>query len=146
MPRTLLLSALIVAATGLAAVAAEPASASASASASGGRVFEMRTYVANPGKFEALQSRFRDHTCAIFKKHGMENVGYWVPQDEKDGKGGTLVYLIAFPSRDAAQKSWAAFRADPEWQKVAAESEKDGKLVKEVKSVFLDPTDYSPIK
>jgi len=144
MPRTLLLSALIVAATGLAAVAAEPASASASAS--GGRVFEMRTYVANPGKFEALQSRFRDHTCAIFKKHGMENVGYWVPQDEKDGKGGTLVYLIAFPSRDAAQKSWAAFRADPEWQKVAAESEKDGKLVKEVKSVFLDPTDYSPIK
>jgi len=142
MPRTLLLSALIVAATGLAAVAAEPASASAS----GGRVFEMRTYVANPGKFEALQSRFRDHTCAIFKKHGMENVGYWVPQDEKDGKGGTLVYLIAFPSRDAAQKSWAAFRADPEWQKVAAESEKDGKLVKEVKSVFLDPTDYSPIK
>ena len=139
MSRTPLLSALIVAATGLAAAAAEPAS-------SGGRVFEMRTYVANPGKFEALQSRFRDHTCAIFKKHGMENVGYWVPQDEKDGKGGTLVYLLAFPSRDAAQKSWGAFRADPEWQKVQAESETDGKLVKEVKSVFLDPTDYSPIK
>ena len=139
MPRTLLLSALLVAVTGLAAIAAEPASA-------GSRVFEMRTYVANPGKFEALQSRFRDHTCALFKKHGMENVGYWVPQDEKDGKGGTLVYLLAFPSREAADKSWAAFRADPEWQDVQADSERDGKLVKEVKSVFLDPTDYSPIK
>ena len=139
MPRATLLSALLLAASAVLAVAAEPASA-------GNRVFEMRTYVANPGKFEALQSRFRDHTCALFKKHGMENVGYFVPQDEKDGKDGTLVYIIAFPSREAAKKAWDDFRADPEWRKVAAESEKDGKLVKDVKSVFLDPTDYSPIK
>lgn len=139
MPRTFLLAALLLAATGLAAFAADTDS-------SKGRVFELRTYVANPGKFEALQSRFRDHTCDLFKKHGMENVGYWVPQDEKDGKGGTLVYLLAFPSREAAQKSWAAFQADPEWKKVKGESEKDGGLVKEVKSVYLDPTDYSPIK
>ena len=138
MQRALLLSALLAAASGLAAVAAEPSS--------GSRVFEMRTYVANPGKFEALQGRFRDHTCALFKKHGMENVGYWVPQDEQDGKGGTLVYLLAFPSREAAKASWAAFQADPEWHKARDASEVDGKLVKEVKSVYLDPTDYSPIK
>jgi len=139
MPRVLLLSALITAASGLAAFAAEP-------SASGNRVFEMRTYVANPGKFEALQTRFRDHTCELFKKHGIENVGYFVPQDEKDGKDGTLVYIIAFPSREAAKKAWADFQADPDWQKVHKASEVDGKLVKEVKSVYLDPTDYSPIK
>ena len=134
-----LLSALLLAGTGLAAlaVAAEP---------SNQRVFEMRTYIANPGKFEALQARFRDHTCALFKKHGMENVGYWTPQDEGDGKGGTLVYLLAYPSREAAKQSWAAFHADPEWQRAKAESEKDGPLVKQATSVFLDPTDYSPIR
>ncbi len=139
MPRVLLLSALLSAASGLAAFAAEPAS-------SGHRVFEMRTYIANPGKFEALQTRFRDHTCALFKKHGIENVGYFVPQDEKDGKDGTLVYIIAFPSREAAKKAWADFQADPDWQEVRKASETDGKLLKDVKSVFLDPTDYSPIK
>ena len=82
----------------------------------------------------------------IFKKHGIEIVGFWTPQDEKDGKGSKLVYLIAFPSREAAKKSWEEFRNDPEWQKVYAESHKNGVLVKKVDSVFLDPTDYSPIK
>jgi hypothetical protein len=113
------------------------------------RVFELRTYYTNPGKLEALNNRFRDHTNRIFKKHGMEIVGFWTPQDEKedkDGDGGKLIYLLAFPSREAAKKSWDAFRNDPEWQKAKAESEKDGVLVKKVDSVYLDPTDYSPIK
>ena len=111
-----------------------------------GRVFEMRTYLANEGKFDALHARFRDHTDAIFKKHGMSVVGYWVPMDEKDGKANTLVYLLAFPSRDAAKASWKAFQDDPEWQKARAESERDGKLVSKVTSVFMEPTDYSPIR
>jgi hypothetical protein len=112
------------------------------------RVFELRTYVANPGKLDALNARFRDHTNSLFKKHGMTIIGFWVPQDEKDGKSNTLIYLLAYPSREAAAKSWAAFGADPEWQKAKAESEKDGVLVSRegVKSVYLDPTDYSPIK
>jgi NIPSNAP len=112
------------------------------------RVFELRTYVANPGKLDSLNARFRDHTNALFRKHGMTMVGYWVPQDEKDGKNTTLVYLLAFPDRDAARKSWAAFGADSEWQRAKADSEKDGVLVnrENVKSVFLDPTDYSPLK
>ncbi len=93
-----------------------------------------------------MHKRFREHTNRIFKKHGIEIVGFWTPQDEKDGKGEKLVYLIAFPSREAAKKSWEEFRNDPEWQKVFAESHKDGVLVKKVDSVFLDPTDYSPIK
>jgi hypothetical protein len=112
------------------------------------RVFELRTYVANPGKLDQLHARFRDHTNALFKKHGMTIVGYWVPQDDKDGKSNTLIYLLAFPSREAARNSWNAFGTDPEWQKAKAESEKDGVLVnrENVKSVYLDPTDYSPIK
>ncbi|HTM49905.1 MAG TPA: NIPSNAP family protein [Bryobacteraceae bacterium] len=115
------------------------------AEAASGRVFEMRTYTTHPGKLDALNARFRNHTTRIFKKHGMENVGYWVPQDEP-AHGNTLVYIIAHKSREAAKKSWDEFRADPEWKKVAAESETNGKIVAKVESVFMDPTDYSAIK
>ncbi len=117
-----------------------------SASGDKPRVFELRTYYTNAGKLDPLHKRFREHTCDLFKKHGIELVGFWTPQDEKDGKGDKLVYLIAFPSREAAKASWKAFGADPEWKKVYAESHKNGVLVKKVDSVFLDPTDYSPIK
>ena len=110
------------------------------------RVFELRTYYTHDGRLDALNKRFRDHTCRLFQKHGMELIGFWTPQDEKDGKGGKLVYLLAYPSRDAAKASWKAFQADPDWQKARAESEKDGPIVKKVDSVFLDPTDYSAIK
>jgi hypothetical protein len=115
------------------------------AEAAGTRVFEIRTYTTHPGRLPALQARFRDHTTTIFKKHGMQNIGYWVPQDEP-AHSNTLVYIIAHKSRDDAKKSWEAFRADPEWQKVSKASEADGKIVAKVESVFADPTDYSPIK
>jgi len=118
----------------------EPAKA-----ASSGRVFEMRTYTTHPGKLDALNARFRDHTTRIFKKHGMENVGYWVPQDEP-AHSNTLIYVIAHKSRDAAKESWAAFQADPEWKKVREASEANGKIVAKVESVFADATDYSPMK
>jgi hypothetical protein len=110
------------------------------------RVFELRTYYTHPGRLDALNKRFREHTNRIFQKHGIEIIGFWTPQDDKDGKGGKLVYLIAFPSREAAAASWKAFREDPEWQKARDASEADGKIVSKVESVFLDPTDYSPIK
>lgn len=123
-----------------------PAASAQDTPATSNRVFEMRTYHAAPGKFEAMHKRFREHTVALFQKHGMTSIGYWVPQDEKDGKGQKLVYVLAHASRDAAKKSWAAFSADPEWMRVKSESEKDGKLVDKVESVYLDPTDYSAIK
>jgi len=109
------------------------------------RVFELRTYTAPEGKLDALQARFRDHTRRIFEKHGMTSIGYWVPQDAPDSQN-TLIYILAHPSRDAAKANWAAFTADPEWQKVSAESQKDGRIVSKVVSVFMDATDYSAIK
>src|SRR5437764_11465323 len=109
------------------------------------RVFELRTYTCNEGKLEALKTRFRDHTIRIFKRHGMESIGYWIPQDERSKT--TLIYIIAHPSREAATKNWAAFRDDPEWKKVAAESEINGKiLAKPPEFVFMDPADFSQIK
>jgi hypothetical protein len=115
------------------------------AKAATSHVFEVRTYTAEPGKLEALQARFRDHTVQIFNKHGMTSVGYFAPTDEPLAKN-TLIYILEFPNRDAAKKSWDEFRSDPEWQKVQKESEANGKLVTKVDSVFTEPLDFSPLK
>lgn len=109
------------------------------------RVFEIRTYYTFPGRLEALHKRFREHTMKMFEKHGMTNVAYWTPQDSP-GKDDTLVYVISHESREAAKRNWAEFSADPEWQKIAADSQKDGKIVERVESVFVEATDYSPLK
>ncbi len=109
------------------------------------RVYELRTYTAPEGKLPELQKRFRDHTLRIFEKHGMKNVGYWVPQDAP-AKDTTLIYIISHASRDAAKKSWADFGADPEWKKVAAESQVNGRILSGVVSVYMAPADYSPMK
>src|SRR4051812_21025194 len=130
---------------GVAGLAAQAGWAEKGGRKGDGRGFEMRTYHAAPGKMEALHARFRDHTCKLFKKHGMTIVGFWSPADPAEAKR-TLVYLLAFPSREAADRSWKAFRDDPEWKSAREESEKNGKLVDKVDSVFLEPTDYSPLK
>ena len=109
------------------------------------RIFELRTYTAPPGKLDALIARFRNHTLRIFAKHGMTSVGYWLPTDEPLSSN-TIVYLLAHKDREAAEASWAAFRSDPEWVKARAESEKDGRITTKVESVFMTPTDYSPMK
>ena len=109
------------------------------------RVFELRVYTAHPGKFEAMKARFREHIIPLFKKHGMEVVGFWTAADPPKS-ADTLTYILAFPSREAAQKSWDAFRADPERARVWAETEKDGPINLKVESMFVNPIDYSPIK
>jgi len=109
------------------------------------RVFEIRTYTAPEGKLDDLHARFRNHTVDIFKKHGMESIAYFAPMDDPLKKN-TLIYILAFPSRDAAKKSWAAFASDPEWQKVAKESEANGKILSKIESVYAEPADYSPLK
>lgn len=105
------------------------------------RLYEMRVYYAAPGKLDALNARFRDHTCKLFEKHGMVNIGYWMPQDNPERK---LVYWLAFPSKEAREASFKAFGADPAWQAAYKASEVDGKLVDRMESVFMHATDYSP--
>lgn len=106
------------------------------------RTFELRTYTAAPGKLDALHARFRDHTNALFKKHGMMVIGYWEATDKPD----TLVYMLAYKDRQARDDAWKAFGADLEWQKALKESEVDGKLTSKVENLFLRATDYSPMK
>jgi NIPSNAP len=131
----------VLAALALAAEAAPPGSL-----ASDSKAFELRTYTAPPGKLEALHTRFREHTNALFIKHGMKIVGFWVPSDKDKGADNTLVYMLAYPDRAAREKSWEAFRQDPEWIAVRDASEKDGKIVEKIESVMLTATDYSPMK
>jgi len=139
----LILSSAVLTAT---AFAAEPAAAPSPSAAKDSRCFELRTYYAAPGKLEALNARFRDHTCKLFKQHGMEIVGFWMPVDKDQGAENKLVYILAHKSREAAKASWDAFRADPAWQTARTASEANGKLVEKVESVFLTATDYSPVK
>ena len=116
------------------------------AQAAANRVYELRTYHTVEGRLPALEKRFRDHTMRIFEKHNMKNVGYWIPQDSP-AHANTLIYIISHESRDAAKANWAAFGADPEWKKVNADSQVDGKILdKAPESVYMDPTDYSPVK
>lgn len=110
-----------------------------------GKVFELRTYTAPEGKLPNLLARFRDHTLRIFEKHGMTNVGYWVPQDAP-ASDNTLIYIISHDNREAAAASWGAFREDPEWARVAEESQVDGRIVSSVESVFIEATDFSPLQ
>lgn len=105
------------------------------------RLFEMRTYYAPPGKLDALHARFRDHTTKLFEKHGMTNIGYWTPIDNPENK---LIYLLAYPSREAREKSWQAFGADPEWKQVKQTTEASGPIVSKVEVKYLTATDYSP--
>jgi hypothetical protein len=109
------------------------------------RVYELRTYTCNEGKLDALKARFRDHTITIFKRHHMESIGYWVPQDPALSQT-TLIYILVHPSREEATKNWKEFQNDPEWKKVSADSELNGKIVAHVTSVFMDPADFSALK
>jgi hypothetical protein len=106
------------------------------------RVFELRTYHTPPGSLRALEARFRDHTMRLFERHGLTIEAFFTPED----RGNTLVYLLSFDSRAAADTAWSAFRADPEWIAAKAASEADGPIVDRVESVFLNPTDYSPLR
>ena len=109
------------------------------------RAYELRIYTTNEGKLNALLARFRDHTCKIFEKHGMENIGYWVPLERADDAETTLIYVIAHKSRDAAKDNWKAFGADPDWQAARKASEAAGKiLAKAPESIFMTTTEYSP--
>jgi hypothetical protein len=107
-------------------------------------VYELRMYHVNPGKMDALKARFGDHTDGIFKRHNMKSIGYWQPEDAPSSEN-LFVYILEHPGRQEAEKNWTAFQADPEWQKVKAESEAPGALVDHIDRVFHGPNQlFSP--
>jgi NIPSNAP len=106
------------------------------------KFYEMRVYYSPEGKLETLLGRFRNHTTKLFEKHGMKNIGYWLPMDNKENK---LIYILAYPSKEARDLSWKNFMTDPEWQKVQKATEANGKIVSKVESTFMSETDFSKL-
>jgi NIPSNAP len=111
------------------------------ATAADTRCYELRTYTAAPGKLDALHARFRDHTTKLFEKHGMTNVGYWVPVENKENK---LIYLLSFDTVPAREAAWKGFISDPDWKAAHKASEENGPLVSRIESTLLHATDFSP--
>jgi hypothetical protein len=108
-------------------------------------VYELRIYHAKEGKLEALRARFGDHTDALFQRHNMKSLGYWQPEDAPASQD-LFIYILEHPSREDAEKNWAAFQADPDWKKVKADSEANGPLVDHIDRFFMDPTSFSALK
>jgi len=123
-------------------VAAAVGLAAATAADKDSRVYELRTYTAAPGKLDALNARFRDHTLKLFEKHGITNVAYWVPIDNKDNQ---LIYMLSHAGKEARDRSFQSFGKDPAWQAAVKETEANGRLATKVESRLLSPTDYSPM-
>ncbi len=106
-------------------------------------IYELRIYTANPGKLGPLLARFRDHTCKLFEKHGIKNIGYWT--NAIGGRNDELWYMVAFEDYGQRERAWASFREDPEWKKVRAESEQDGPFVHHLTNRILEPARFSPL-
>ena len=109
----------------------------------GGPIYELRIYVAAKDRFGHLVKRFRNHTDRLFKKHGMEPVGYWVPTDGPPSRRRTFVYILKHPSRYAAWQNWVRFSNDREWKAVLDTPEFRGLLIKKPESIFMTANDYS---
>ncbi len=109
------------------------------------RFFELRIYTAEEGKLSDLHARFRNHTVDIFSNQGMQNIGYWQLTDKDQGAENTLLYILAYKDKAHRDQTWGTFRDDPAWIEAKTNSEKNGRLVAAVESVFMIPTDYSPI-
>jgi len=105
-------------------------------------VYELRTYTTYEGRLDDLLARFENHTMRLFERHGIHNVAYWVPQDQAD----TLIYIVSHPDREAAAANWDAFRSDQEWLEAREASRRNGALVQEVVSVYMDATPWSPMQ
>ncbi len=107
-------------------------------------IYELRIYRAHPGKMGALMARFRDHTCSLFEKHGIKNVGYWT--NTIGGRSDELWYMVAYEDLAQRERAWTAFREDEDWQRVRTDSERDGPLVHHIENRIMSPADFSPLR
>jgi len=105
------------------------------------RCFELRTYTVKsegPGSADVLNTRFREATLPLFKKHGIQVIGFWQPVTRPD----TLIYVLAYKDAATRDAAWAAFLADPEWVKARTALQ----VAVAVQSEFMVSTAYGPLK
>jgi hypothetical protein len=107
-------------------------------------IYELRIYSCLPGRMPALQKRFQEHTLRLWDKHGIRQAGFWTTVIGP--ANNDLTYMIAWESMADREQRWNAFMADPEWIAARADSEKDGLIVANVASSFLQPTSFSSVR
>ena len=107
-------------------------------------IYEMRTYRTVPGRLPNLLARFQNHTLRIWEKHGIRQAGFWTTLVGESNN--ELTYLVAWESLEERERKWNAFVADPEWNAVRAETEKDGPINANISNQFLTPTAFSAVK
>ena len=108
-------------------------------------IFQLRTYHLLPGKLDAIQTRFRDHTQALFEKQGLSNYPYWITV-EKDGVQSKLVYFLGHQNKEEFNAAFGRFVADPEWIRVRDASEAPGKIVEKIDALFYTALPFSPMR
>jgi len=107
--------------------------------------YELRVYTALPGKRDALAERFASRTAAIFARHGITNVGYWIPQQSDPELGvsaeNTFIYIRGYPSKEERDKRLQARADDPEFTEVVrkAEGNPAAKLIAKVHNIDMVP-------
>ena len=107
-------------------------------------IYELRIYRALPGRMPALLKRFETRTLKIWERMGIRQAGFWTTLIGPSHL--EIVYLLVWESMGERQRKWDEFQADPEWQQALAESEKDGLIVGNVASSFLNPTKFSALQ
>jgi NIPSNAP len=106
-------------------------------------IYELRSYEVVPGRMGAMHARFKNHTLGLFKIHGIEVVGFW---EAMIGTSNVLHYIVRFEDLAHRERAWAAFGADPEWQRVRAESERDGPIIARIRNEIWRAVPYSPMQ
>jgi hypothetical protein len=106
-------------------------------------IYELRIYRTVPGRLPALLARFENHTLRIWERLGIRQAGFWTTLIGESSYD--LTYMLAWESLAEREEKWGAFMADAEWQKIRAETEKDGPINANVSNQLLAPTAFSAV-
>ena len=115
--------------------------------------YELRIYKAQPGKRDALAARFASRTAGVYARHGITNVGYWIPEQTDKELGidaeDTFIYIRGYPSKAERDKRLKAAHDDPEFGEVVTKAERDPgtRLIIKAHNIDMVPSgSYTAIK
>ena len=107
-------------------------------------IYEYRVYHILPGQMAREGERLAKVAFPLFQKHGMKVIGAWNPVI--GGSSNQLIYMLGYEDLAQRERAWAAFQADPEWQKELSASAGGPPITSHIDNVILRPTAYSPMK
>ncbi len=110
--------------------------------------YELRVYKAQPGKRDALAARFATRTANTYARHGITNVGYFIPVQSDPELGidaaDTFIYIRGYPSREERDRRLKAAHDDPEFAEVVIKQERDRAARLIIKAHNIDMTPSGP--